>query len=289
MLAVSLCLLFIERFGRRPLLLSMAVAQSVAFLGIAISTAISSTSNPQASPPKNQSTHHHTPGILATGFITLFFLSFGTSWCPIPWLYPAEINSLSLRTKGAALATAADWLFNYLVVQTTPLGIHYLKWGIYLVYALLNAGFVPLVWVFVVETRGRSLEEIERWFDGEGGRGWVVRPLREMGGWWWAGRGWGGWGWRRGKDSGYGKLGARGHDIPSEETTGMLNGGPALVVAGASSRRDTKAVHRGDVSEMQESPVSTTSSPILARGDAAAAVAPWAVGDDDDDEGHTYS
>lgn len=31
----------------------------------------------------------------------------------VPWLYPAEINSLKFRTKGAALATAGDWLFNY--------------------------------------------------------------------------------------------------------------------------------------------------------------------------------
>lgn len=62
-----------------------------------------------------------------------------------------------MRTKGAALATASDWLGNYIVVQTTPPGIHHLKWGLYLIYALLNVAFVPLIRYFLVETKGRSM------------------------------------------------------------------------------------------------------------------------------------
>ena len=77
-----------------------------------------------------------------------------------------------MRTKGAALATACDWLFNYVVVQTTPIGIHYLQWGLYLVYAVLNASFVPLIYWFVVETAGKSLEQIDRWFAAN--PGWFV-------------------------------------------------------------------------------------------------------------------
>lgn len=69
-----------------------------------------------------------------------------------------------MRTKGAALATAMDWLFNYVVVQTTPIGIHYLHWGLYLIYAVLNAAFVPIVYYLIVETAGKSLEQIDRWF-----------------------------------------------------------------------------------------------------------------------------
>ena len=77
-----------------------------------------------------------------------------------------------MRTKGAALATACDWLFNYFVVQTTPIGIHYLKWGLYLVYAILNACFVPIIYYFIVETAGKSLEQIDRWFAAN--PGWLV-------------------------------------------------------------------------------------------------------------------
>jgi len=102
----------------------------------------------------------------------LYFIAFGFGWVAVPWLYPAEINSLSMRTKGAAIKTAMDWLFNYIVVQTTPIGIHYLKWGLYLVYSVLNALFVPIIYFLVVETAGKSLEQIDRWFAQN--PGWLV-------------------------------------------------------------------------------------------------------------------
>ena len=160
MFATAASLFFIERLGRRPLLMSMAAAMAISFLGIAISTEISHDKG------------HHIPGIVATVFITFYFLAFGFGWVATPWLYPAEINSLSMRTKGAALATACDWLFNYVVVQTTPIGIHYLHWGLYLLYAILNASFIPIIYFLVVETAGKSLEQIDQWFATN--TGWLV-------------------------------------------------------------------------------------------------------------------
>jgi hypothetical protein len=70
--------------------------------------------------------------------------------------------------------------FNYVVVQTTPPGIHHLKWGLYLIYSILNAVFVPLVYYLVVETQGKSLEETDRWF--EANKGWLVHQADHDGG-----------------------------------------------------------------------------------------------------------
>ena len=153
--------MFIEKLGRRPLLMSMAAAQAIAFLGVAISTEIGGDDGAKL-----------IPGLVATICISLYFLAFGFGWVATPWLYPAEVNSLSMRTKGAALATAMDWLFNYVVVQTTPIGIHYLHWGLYLIYATFNAAFVPIVYYLIVETAGKSLEQIDRWF--QSNPGWLV-------------------------------------------------------------------------------------------------------------------
>lgn len=160
MFAAAGSLFSIERFGRRPLLMWMAAAQAVAFLGVAISTGVG---------------HDIISGIIATICISLYFIAFGFGWIAIPWLYPAEINSLSMRTKGAALATACNWFVNYLVVQTTPIGIHYLAWGIYLVYAVFNASFVPLVYYLVVETAGKTLEQCDEWFAAN--PGWLVHKV----------------------------------------------------------------------------------------------------------------
>ena len=141
--------------------MSMAVVQAIAFMGITVSVGIG-----------QQEDHSQVPGIIATVCIWIYFVAFSLGWITTPWLYPAEVNSLSMRTKGAALATAADWLFNYCVVQTTPIGIHHLRWGLYLIYALFNAAFIPMVFYLIVETAGRSLEQIDQWFTQN--PGWLV-------------------------------------------------------------------------------------------------------------------
>lgn len=93
---------YVDKIGRRPLLMVGAGVMAIAFLGVSIGVGLG------LSMPDN-----HAPGIVATVFIWLYFSSFSSGWISVPWLYPAEINSLSMRTKGAALATACDWLFNY--------------------------------------------------------------------------------------------------------------------------------------------------------------------------------
>jgi hypothetical protein len=45
----------------------------------------------------------------AIPFFFLYYVFFGIGWQGVPWLYPTEINSLSMRTKGAALGTATNW------------------------------------------------------------------------------------------------------------------------------------------------------------------------------------
>lgn len=51
----------------------------------------------------------------SVAFFFLYYGAFGIGMLGVPWLYPTEINSLPMRTKGAALATATDWfVFSFL-------------------------------------------------------------------------------------------------------------------------------------------------------------------------------
>jgi hypothetical protein len=50
----------------------------------------------------------------------VFIVSFGPTILPLPWLYPAELNSLAVRTQANAISTMCNWLFNFLVVQVLP-------------------------------------------------------------------------------------------------------------------------------------------------------------------------
>lgn len=42
-------------------------------------------------------------------FFFLYYISFGAGMLCVPWLYPTEVNSLPMRTKGSAFATATNW------------------------------------------------------------------------------------------------------------------------------------------------------------------------------------
>lgn len=83
---------------------------------------------------------------------------------PVPWLYPTEVNALAFRSKGASLAMASNWIMNYMVAQITPPGIENLGYKFWIVWAVICASFVPIIYLFYPETANRSLEDIDRFF-----------------------------------------------------------------------------------------------------------------------------
>ncbi|KAI1085518.1 general substrate transporter [Whalleya microplaca] len=96
----------------------------------------------------------------AVGLFT-YIASFGATWLPLPWLYPAEINPIKTRAKANATSTCTNWLFNFLIVMVTPIMITNIGWGTYLFFACVNATFIPIIYFFYPETAKRSLEEID--------------------------------------------------------------------------------------------------------------------------------
>lgn len=80
---------------------------------------------------------------------------------------PAEYAPLAIRTKAAALATASNWIFTFLVVEITPVSISNIAWRTYIYFSVFNFAFVPLVYFFYPETRNLSLEQIDRLFTGD--------------------------------------------------------------------------------------------------------------------------
>ncbi|KAJ5110130.1 general substrate transporter [Penicillium argentinense] len=150
-LMISTCFgaLYIETFGRKRMMLWGAVGQSVCFTLVAIGLAL-------ATKPWEA---------VAVAFVFAYYTTFGLSWIAVPWMYPAEINTQRMRIAGAGIATATNWINNYIVVLVTPIGISNIGWKYYLIYAVLNAVFVPVLGYFYVETAGLSLEQIDTMFE----------------------------------------------------------------------------------------------------------------------------
>ncbi|KAL3445139.1 general substrate transporter [Aspergillus insuetus] len=139
----------IERVGRKRLMICGAASQSLCLSLVAISLGIGGTQW----------------NSVAVAFVFGFVSTFGLTWIAVPWMYPAEVNTQRMRVAGAGVATATNWISNYAVVLVTPLGIGNLGWGYYVIYAVLNAVFVPVLLLFYVETARLSLEEIDALFE----------------------------------------------------------------------------------------------------------------------------
>lgn len=77
-----------------------------------------------------------------------FIMWFGATWLPLPWLYPAELNSQNVRTKANAVSTMANWLFNFLVVQVLPTMTASIGAYTFLLFALANVIFLPIIFLF---------------------------------------------------------------------------------------------------------------------------------------------
>ncbi|KAK0272889.1 hypothetical protein LTR35_012559 [Friedmanniomyces endolithicus] len=144
----------IERYGRRKVMMCSAAACSICWICIAIATGIAAHGG-----------NSYVTGSVAVAFFFAFFASFGMGVLGVPWLYPTEINALEMRTKGASLAMATNWICNYAVVQATLPGVQNLGYKYWIVWAVICAAFIPITYFFYPETANRTLEDIDRFFE----------------------------------------------------------------------------------------------------------------------------
>jgi hypothetical protein len=93
-------------------------------------------------------------------FVMLYNIIYGFTWGPMPWLIPAEVFPLRARSKGMALATTSNWIFNFIIGMVSPDAFS----GIHGYFYLLIAGFClfssGLAYFYYVETANHTLEEI---------------------------------------------------------------------------------------------------------------------------------
>lgn len=139
----------VDRLGRRPILLSGAVMMTCSLSAIAYLLYLDIKSL----------------RVLVVVFVMIYNAAFGYSWGPIPWLYPPEILPLSIRSKGASLSTATNWLFNWLVGIMTPILQDSIHWRLYLIHAFFCATSFVFVYFVYPETRGVRLEDMNRLFN----------------------------------------------------------------------------------------------------------------------------
>jgi SP family arabinose:H+ symporter-like MFS transporter len=106
------------------------------------------------------------PGYLILFFILLYVASFAISFGPVVWVMISEIFPNRIRGRATAIAAFSLWAADYAVSQFFPMlieGIGTAK--TFWLFAVISLGAVIFCAKAVPETRGKSLEEIERFWE----------------------------------------------------------------------------------------------------------------------------
>jgi SP family sugar:H+ symporter-like MFS transporter len=146
-------LYIVEAYGRRPSLIAGALWMFMCFM---VFSSLGHFALDQMNPQNTQSI-----GYVMIVFACLFIAGFAMTWGPIIWAVVGEIYPSRYRAKCMGLATASNWTWNFLISFFTPYitgAIDY-RYG-YIFAACCFTGAV-VVYFFVCESHGRTLEEID--------------------------------------------------------------------------------------------------------------------------------
>ncbi|KAK4120462.1 general substrate transporter [Parathielavia appendiculata] len=160
-------LLWLDRWGRRRTLLAGAALMCLWLTINAILFALySRTPEPGEFTSASESMAVSGPpakAIVASTF--LFVASFAPTWGPVSWTYPPELYPLRLRGKAVALATSANWAFNFALAYFVPVAFETITWKVYVIFAVFCACMFLHVFFAFPETANKTLEEVEEIFD----------------------------------------------------------------------------------------------------------------------------
>ncbi|KAI0754442.1 hexose transporter [Daedaleopsis nitida] len=144
-----------DRLGRRTLFLASAAGMTVFFTLQTVCSARYALT--QSAPAAH--------AVIA--FIFLYYAAYDIAFSPLIISYTLEILPYSLRAKGFNVfnvALSVALIFNQYV---NPIALEKLAWKYYIVYCCWLVFETAFVYVFIVETKNRTLEETAALFDGE--------------------------------------------------------------------------------------------------------------------------
>ena len=150
LLFTVVAILSVDRFGRKPLMILGALCMGVSMTCLGFTF------------------YFGQPGLLALVFMLTYTAGFAMSWGPVTWVLLSEIFPNSIR-GAMSIAVAAQWIANLLISWTFPI-LNDNSWltaifnhGFsYWIYGLMGFLAAVFVWKLVPETKGRTLEEIEK-------------------------------------------------------------------------------------------------------------------------------
>lgn len=137
-----------DRFGRRKMLISCCASLVVLWIGMIVGTSVYN---------KNDDTSAAEASI---AFVFLIGIVFSFAYTPLQALYPVECLSYEQRAKGMALQNMAGNAAGLVNQFAFPIALDEIGWKTYFIYMATCSFEAVYYWFIMVETKGKTLEEL---------------------------------------------------------------------------------------------------------------------------------
>jgi len=153
------CALLCDRIGRRPLFLAATGGMLLFFMAVTICSA------------QYAKTGHAGTGYALILFVWLHGVAYALAWSGLLVAYTVEVLPFKLRAKGLMIMNVSVQVALVINNYVNPLPWNgawkHSQWKLYCVYTAWIAFELVVVYFLYVETKGPTLEEIARLFDGD--------------------------------------------------------------------------------------------------------------------------
>uniref|UniRef100_A0A2P2LF86 Sugar transporter ERD6-like 6 n=2 Tax=Rhizophora mucronata TaxID=61149 RepID=A0A2P2LF86_RHIMU len=147
----------IDRTGRRLLLMVSSSGMTVGLLIVAVSFFTKDFVS-------EDSALYSILGIFSVVGVVAMVVAFSLGMGPIPWVIMSEIFPINMKGLAGSFATLANWFTSWVITMTANLLLNWSTGGTFTIYFVVSAITVVFVSVWVPETKGRALEEIQSSF-----------------------------------------------------------------------------------------------------------------------------
>ncbi|XP_022741054.1 sugar transporter ERD6-like 6 isoform X2 [Durio zibethinus] len=147
----------VDKAGRRLLLMVSSSGMTLSLLLVAVAFYVEGIVS-------EDSDLYSIMGILSLVGLVAFVISFSLGVGAIPWVIMSEILPVNIKGLAGSVATLANWLTSWAITMTANLLLTWSGGGTFTLYAIMAAFTIAFVALWVPETKGRSLEEIQSSF-----------------------------------------------------------------------------------------------------------------------------
>ncbi|XP_027345276.1 sugar transporter ERD6-like 6 isoform X2 [Abrus precatorius] len=153
-IATGIATWLVDKSGRRLLLIISSSIMTVSLLIVSIAFYLEGV--------VSEDSHlYNILGILSVVGLVVMVIGFSLGLGPIPWLIMSEILPVNIKGLAGSIATMGNWLISWVITMTANLLLNWNSGGTFTIYTVVAAFTVAFTALWVPETKGRTLEEIQ--------------------------------------------------------------------------------------------------------------------------------